>query len=167
MPVATLPTAQTDVNAMDKPEKLITFQLLPDPDPSSETRLWCRRLQVSVNAHNTSESTVAATKNFYGMDDRRGISFLDAPGNKVIPSYENLSHDRTVYMRVVPDPYDGGTLGPSSRQQRGHHSADISLVCFFFLRLLLFSSRCLLPRSCVADCSRRLMMTRLRTSKIG
>ncbi len=83
------------------PAKSISFELLLDEGSKTRARI---PLRVVLNTHDSAESIITTVKNFYGIYDGRGVSFEDALGITLIPSYENLAPDSTVYVRIVPAP---------------------------------------------------------------
>ncbi|KAK5274679.1 hypothetical protein LTR96_001280 [Exophiala xenobiotica] len=83
------------------PAKSISFELLLDEGSKTRARI---PLRVVLNTHDSAESIITTVKNFYGIYDGRGVSFEDARGITLIPSYENLAPDSTVYVRIVPAP---------------------------------------------------------------
>ncbi|KAJ9639111.1 hypothetical protein H2204_004019 [Knufia peltigerae] len=83
------------------PAKSVSFELLLDEGLKTRARI---PLRVVLNNHDSTESIITTVKNFYGIYDGRGVSFEDALGITLIPSYENLPPDSTVYMRIVPAP---------------------------------------------------------------
>lgn len=83
------------------PAKSISFELLLDEGSKTRARI---PLRVVLNTHDSTESIITTVKNFYGIYDGRGVSFEDAWGNTLIPSYDNLASDSTVHVRIVPSP---------------------------------------------------------------
>lgn len=81
--------------------KSVSFELLLDEGSKTRARI---PLRVVLNNHDSTESIITTVKNFYGIYDGRGVSFEDSVGVTLIPSYENLSPDSTVYVRIVPAP---------------------------------------------------------------
>ena len=81
--------------------KSVSFELLLDEGSKTRARI---PLRVKVNPHDTADSIIATVKNFYGVYDGYGVSFEDAKGNTLIASYENVSHEATVYVRSVAGP---------------------------------------------------------------
>jgi hypothetical protein len=79
--------------------KSVSFELLLDEGSKTRARI---PLRVLVNAHDPTESIITTVKNFYGMYDGNGVSFEDGSGNTLIASYDNLMHNSTVYVRIVP-----------------------------------------------------------------
>jgi len=96
------------------PAKSVSFELLLDEGSKTRARI---PLRVLLNAHDTTESIITTVKNFYGIYDGNGVSFEDARGNTLIASYDNLSHDTIVYVRIVPSPPQ--LLGTYSHGQYG------------------------------------------------
>ncbi len=78
--------------------KSVCFELLLDDRSKTRARI---PLRVLVNTHDTTESIMTTVKSFYGIYDGNGVSFQDAAGNTLIPSYDNFNHDTTVYVRSV------------------------------------------------------------------
>jgi hypothetical protein len=89
---------------MKQPGKSIAFELLLDDSSKTRARIPMR---VLVNAHDTTESMIATVKSFHGIYDGHGVIFQDSQGNILIPSYENLRHNTTVYVRTVPGSHNG------------------------------------------------------------
>ncbi|EXJ75043.1 uncharacterized protein A1O5_01739 [Cladophialophora psammophila CBS 110553] len=83
------------------PAKSISFELLLDEGSKTRARI---PLRVVLNTHDSTESIITTVKNFYGIYDGNGVSFEDAWGNTLIASYDNLGHNSTVYVRIVPAP---------------------------------------------------------------
>ncbi|KAF2710129.1 hypothetical protein K504DRAFT_501404 [Pleomassaria siparia CBS 279.74] len=80
------------------PSKHVSFELLLPESPQHRARLPMR---VNIFPHDTTDSIITTVKNFYGLYERRGVSFEDRNGNTLIARYENLSHDMVVYVRVI------------------------------------------------------------------
>jgi hypothetical protein len=72
-----------------------------------------------LNTHDSTESIITTVKNFYGIYDGNGVSFEDPWGNTLIPSYDNLVPDSTVYVRIVPSAQSVSTGYPL-----GTHAMD-------------------------------------------
>ncbi|OAL33736.1 hypothetical protein AYO20_06912 [Fonsecaea nubica] len=83
------------------PAKSVSFELLLDEGSKTRARI---PLRIVLNMHDSTESIITTVKNFYGIYDGNGVSFEDAWGNTLIASYDNLVHNSTVYMRIVPAP---------------------------------------------------------------
>lgn len=87
--------------------KSICFELLLDERSKTRARI---PLRVLVNTHDKTESIITTVKSFYGIYDGNGVSFEDAAGNTLIASYNNFSHNTTVYVRSVA----GQSSGPQT-----------------------------------------------------
>jgi hypothetical protein len=81
------------------PAKSVSFELLLDEGSKTRARI---PLRVVLNTHDSTESIITTVKNFYGIYDGHGVSFEDALGNTLIASYDNLAHNSTVHVRIVP-----------------------------------------------------------------
>lgn len=81
--------------------KSICFELLLDERSKTRARI---PLRVLVNVHDTTESIITTVKSFYGIYDGNGVSFEDNAGNTLIASYDNFTHNTTVYVRSVAGP---------------------------------------------------------------
>ncbi|ETI21189.1 hypothetical protein G647_07533 [Cladophialophora carrionii CBS 160.54] len=81
------------------PAKSVSFELLLDEGSKTRARI---PLRVVLNTHDTTESIITTVKNFYGIYDGHGVTFEDALGNTLIASYDNLAHNSTVHVRIVP-----------------------------------------------------------------
>jgi hypothetical protein len=94
-----LPTLRSPLNAV---LKNISFELQLDSSTSVRGRLPMR---VQIFPHDTTESIVTTVKNFYGLYDSgtQGVSFEDIDGRTVEASYDNLTNNMTVYVRVMRD----------------------------------------------------------------
>lgn len=79
--------------------KSVSFELLLDEGSKTRARI---PLRVVLNTHDSTDSIITTVKNFYGIYDGHGVSFEDGWGNTLIPSYDNLSSDSNVYVRIVP-----------------------------------------------------------------
>lgn len=94
--------------------KMVSFELLLDEN-SKKTRARLP-LRVNIHPHDTTDSILATAKNFHGIYEAAGVSFEDEYGNTLIASYDNLRHDSTVFVRVLPpsdDYHMSGPYGPS------------------------------------------------------
>ncbi|KIW33888.1 uncharacterized protein PV07_00703 [Cladophialophora immunda] len=91
------------------PAKSISFELLLDEGSKTRARI---PLRVVLNRHDSTESIITTVKNFYGIYDGNGVSFEDAWGNTLIASFENLAHNSTVYVRIVPVPQAASNVYP-------------------------------------------------------
>lgn len=82
--------------------KNVSFELQLDDASTVRGRL---PLRVQIFPHDTTESIVTTVKNFYGLYDsgNQTVGFVDVGGDAVTASYENLSNNMTVYVRVLPD----------------------------------------------------------------
>lgn len=78
--------------------KSLCFELLLDERSKTRARI---PLRVLVNFHDTTESIITTVKSFYGIYDGNGVSFEDSAGNTLIASYDNFTHNTTVYVRSV------------------------------------------------------------------
>lgn len=90
--------------AKKQPGKSIAIELFLDEGSRTRARI---PLKIIVNAHDTTESIITTVKMFYGIYDGYGVSFEDSQGNTLIASYENLSHNTTVYVRTVSGSHSG------------------------------------------------------------
>jgi hypothetical protein len=81
--------------------KSVSFELLLDEGSKTRARI---PLRVVLNTHDSTDSIITTVKNFYGIYDGHGVSFEDSTGNTLIASYDNLVHNSTVYVRIVPAP---------------------------------------------------------------
>lgn len=97
------------------PAKSVCFELLLDERSKTRARI---PLRVLVNTHDTTESIITTVKSFYGIYDGNGVSFEDAVGNTLIASYDNFSHNTTVYVRSV-----AGQSQPSTASAHGSQPA--------------------------------------------
>ena len=91
---------ETPKNKMP-PAKSVSFELLLDEGSKTRARI---PLRVVLNTHDTAESIITTVKNFYGIYDGNGLSFEDGWGNTLIASHDNLAHNSTVYVRILPMP---------------------------------------------------------------
>ena len=92
------------------PAKSVSFELLLDDGYKTRARI---PLRVVVNLHDTTESIITTVKNFYGIYDGNGVSFEDARGNTLIASYDNLIHNSTLHVRIVPAPQAVSNAAPT------------------------------------------------------
>ncbi|KAJ4512404.1 hypothetical protein HRR83_006920 [Exophiala dermatitidis] len=99
MQVSSLLSADESKTPKMPPAKSISFELLLDEGSKTRARI---PLRVVLNTHDSTESIITTVKNFYGIYDGNGVSFEDSWGNTLIPSYDNLVPDSTVYVRIVP-----------------------------------------------------------------
>ncbi|KAJ9613471.1 hypothetical protein H2200_003413 [Cladophialophora chaetospira] len=111
MQVSSLLSTDGDVTPRAKTlaAKSVSFELLLDEGSKTRARI---PLRVVLNTHDTTESIITTVKNFYGIYDGHGVSFEDAMGNTLIASYDNLVHNATVYVRIVPAPQAASNVIP-------------------------------------------------------
>lgn len=113
------PAPYTGVSPYSAPApRSVAFELLFPESPHYRARLPMR---VQIYQHDTTESIVTTVKNFYGLyASTKGVSFEDVHGNTLIAHYENLSHNMTVYVRVIDEP----TQSPDGYEQAYHPRAN-------------------------------------------
>ncbi|KAF2156606.1 hypothetical protein K461DRAFT_1334 [Myriangium duriaei CBS 260.36] len=80
-------------------QKQVTFELLL-PTAQSRARLPMR---VMISKHDTTDSIIATVKNFYGLYEGPGVSFLDRNGNIMIAAYDNFEDSMTVFVKVTEE----------------------------------------------------------------
>ena len=102
----------------EQPNKHVSFELLLDEGSKKRARI---PLRVSLNAHDTTESIIITVKNFYGINDSSGVSFEDVEANALIPSYDNLSPNMTVYVRCVGASLLPPSLDPDTEPEPSYH----------------------------------------------
>ena len=101
--LATPPTIGSYPPALRSPAspslKNVSFELSLDGSSNVRGRLPMR---VQIFPHDTTESIVTTVKNFYGLYDTgsQTVSFEDVTGRPVDASYDNLTNNMTVYVRV-------------------------------------------------------------------
>ena len=105
MQVSSLLSNEPGPSSKKHPAKSVSFELLLDDRSKTRARI---PLRVVVNTHDSTESIITTVKNFYGIYDGNGVSFEDGSGNTLIASYDNLTHDTTVYVRIVAGPPQPG-----------------------------------------------------------
>ncbi len=100
------------------PPRKVSFELLLDETTKTRARIPMR---VVINPHDTTDSIIATVKNWYGIYEGHGVSFEDVHGNTLIARYENVLHDMTIYVRIIPgQPY------PSSAPPYPQHYGAIA-----------------------------------------
>jgi hypothetical protein len=97
-----------------KAGKHVTFELLLHEVPAHRARLPMR---VRISPHDTTDSIITTVKNFYGLYEKRGVSFENATGETLIARYENFEHNMTVYVRAFGEDSDGMEENEGTRSQ--------------------------------------------------
>lgn len=93
--------------------KQVTFELLLPPFGISRPRLPMR---VNIFPHDTTESIVTTVKNFYGLYDRRGVTFEDRHGALITANYDGFEHNMTVYARASAEDINAKESSPDPRR---------------------------------------------------
>ena len=98
--------------------KMVTFPLILLKEEQQQARL---PLRVNVEAHDTVESIITTVKNFYGLYGNDGVSFEDARGFTIIPSYDTLVANSKVFVSITcsPNREQGNGFYPRSASPRG------------------------------------------------
>ncbi|KAF1808323.1 hypothetical protein P152DRAFT_405703 [Eremomyces bilateralis CBS 781.70] len=91
--------------------KQVTFELILPESPQKRARLPMR---VFIFPHDTTDSIISTTKNFYGLYEPKGVSFEDRQANTLIAAYDNFEHGMTVYVRIMDEDDTQDEANPAS-----------------------------------------------------
>lgn len=80
-----------------KDSKEVSFQLIDTENPHIQARLPMR---VLISKIDTTELITTTLRNFYGLYER-GVTFETKDGTSIVPAYDTLEADSTVYVRTV------------------------------------------------------------------
>lgn len=98
------------INGQQAEPKNVSFELLLPQSPQHRARLPMR---VQIYPHDTTDSIITTVKNFYGLYERKGVSFEDKNGNILIARYENFTKNMVVYVRVIPEDNEHDSYSPT------------------------------------------------------